>query len=96
MGKINIKDYGNLCHWFKKLSIKKPMPLLPEKKEDRLKRFTNFSLYHIMEKYEFVPNLLLQTEYLYPTLHNNPEVLRQSYFNHHKFSSEMTDAKKER
>ncbi|EAA21463.1 hypothetical protein [Plasmodium yoelii yoelii] len=68
MGKINIKDYGNLCHWFKKLSNKKAMPLLPEKKEDRLKRFTNFSLYHIMEK--------------------------QSYFNHHKFSSDMTNAKK--
>ncbi|CRG93833.1 conserved Plasmodium protein, unknown function [Plasmodium gallinaceum] len=87
MGKVNIKDYGNICKWFKKLSNKKPMPLLPENKNDRLKKFTNFSLYHIMDKYEFLPNFILQTEYLYPILYKNPEILKQSYFNHHKFSN---------
>ncbi|SBT37892.1 conserved Plasmodium protein, unknown function [Plasmodium ovale wallikeri] len=87
MGKPNIKDYGTMCQWFKRLSNKKAMPLLPEKKDERLKRFTNFSLYHIMEKYEFLPNFLLQTEYLYPHLYQSPETLRQSYFNHHRFSS---------
>ncbi|EUD68569.1 hypothetical protein C922_00968 [Plasmodium inui San Antonio 1] len=93
MGKVNIKDYGSICKWFKRLTTKKSMPLLPEKKEERLKKFTNFSLYHIMEKYEFVPNLLLQTEYMYPLLQKSPEALRQSYFSHYKLSSEGNRAK---
>ncbi|VWU48571.1 conserved protein, unknown function [Hepatocystis sp. ex Piliocolobus tephrosceles] len=88
MGKVNVKDYKNICQWYKMLSSRKPKPLLPEKKDDRLKNFTNFSLYHIMDKYEFVPNFILQTEYLYPLLYNNPETLRQSYFNHYKLTTE--------
>ncbi|SOV74795.1 conserved Plasmodium protein, unknown function [Plasmodium sp. gorilla clade G3] len=87
--KLKMKDYENLCKWFKRLSNRKSLPLLAEKKEDRLKNFTNFSLYHIMEKYEFLPNFILKTEFLYPLLYKNPEVLKQSYFNHHKLSSEQ-------
>ncbi|EDO08503.1 hypothetical protein BBOV_III009470 [Babesia bovis T2Bo] len=42
-------------------------------------KYTNFSLQHIMDKYNFLPTMLTQREFLLKLGHKNPEIVQDAY-----------------
>ncbi|GIX61172.1 uncharacterized protein BcabD6B2_06070 [Babesia caballi] len=49
-------------------------------------KFTNFSLQHIMDKYNFLPTLLTQREFLLSLGHKNPEIVQDAYLKNDQFN----------
>ncbi|KAK1445151.1 hypothetical protein BgAZ_110570 [Babesia gibsoni] len=49
-------------------------------------KYTNFSLQHIMDKYNFLPSLFVQREFLLHLGQKNPEIVQDSFMKNDKFT----------
>ncbi|CDR97414.1 hypothetical protein, conserved [Babesia bigemina] len=49
-------------------------------------KYTNFSLQHIMDKYNFLPTLYTQREFLLSLGHKNPEIVQDAFLKNEQFN----------
>ncbi|GFE53535.1 hypothetical protein BaOVIS_009390 [Babesia ovis] len=49
-------------------------------------KYTNFSLQHIMDKYNFLPTMLTQREFLLNLGHKNPEIVQDAYLKNDSYN----------
>ncbi|AFZ81696.1 hypothetical protein BEWA_011140 [Theileria equi strain WA] len=49
-------------------------------------KYTNFSLQHIMEKYNFIPSMLVQREFLLPLCLKNPTLVQDAFLTTPRYS----------
>ncbi|BAM41699.1 conserved hypothetical protein [Theileria orientalis strain Shintoku] len=71
---------NRVLRWSELLKSNKYPPLGNEVAEGPKSKFTNFSLQHIMEKYNFLPSLMVKREFLLSMAAKNPELVKDAFF----------------
>ena len=75
--KEDVKEKVGVLRWLKAFQQCKGSEANPSAftRDEKLGRFTNFSLEHIYDKYRYIQTHLLVREALIPTIHGNPDVM---------------------
>ncbi|XP_953486.1 uncharacterized protein TA11210 [Theileria annulata] len=71
---------NRVLRWREFFRTNKYPPLGNEAAEGPKSKYTNFSLQHAMEKYNFLPTFLLKREFLLSMCSKNPELVKDAFF----------------
>lgn len=79
--KENVKELSNKVKWFRCFQTLKDVSIVPQEvngsRQEKLERYTNFSLEHVWESHRFLQTHLLLREAVIPTLAENPDMIIQ-------------------